>query len=195
VAERVVDQLETIEVDEHQTKYVVATPAHPYRGLEHLLKAPTVGQSGEAVVGRQVTGAGLRLLALGDILEYDHPAPIPGRGLRPRDYAPVVEGQDGMFDLRLIGASLKVLGELGDGAVAPSPIGKRPPALPGRRAPARRSKSMPSRWTASMRNDSLLFISRSLLRIRRGDRGTLNAAKPSSTRGGRDRYRQTTVTR
>ena len=75
VAERVVHELEAVEVDEHHRE-TPAVPAHPLqRADQRQLKRNPVGQPGESVVLRQETDALLGSLALGDVAPG---APVAG---------------------------------------------------------------------------------------------------------------------
>jgi len=69
VAEGVVDDLEAIEVDQHQRQLLLVALAEAQRLFEALVQAEPVGQVGERVVVGEVTVFFLGGLALGDVDE------------------------------------------------------------------------------------------------------------------------------
>ena len=76
VSERVVHQLEVVEVEVEHADTEVGAPSAGDGGLEHLLEEDPVGQSRELVVVREEVGLLLGGLAFGDV--EDHPLDEPG---------------------------------------------------------------------------------------------------------------------
>ena len=72
MAERVVDDLETVKVDEQHREIAVIAARVPQLDIEHFAEHRAVWKSGQRVVFRQLLDARFGLLALGDILA--HPA-------------------------------------------------------------------------------------------------------------------------
>ena len=70
VAERVVDVLEAVEVDEHHRGLLPVAVAQGERLAEPVLQQPAVGKPGERIMGGQVLGAAFRILQLGGALGH-----------------------------------------------------------------------------------------------------------------------------
>jgi hypothetical protein len=64
VAEGIVDELETIQIDEHHTELAIVALRNIDGSVEHLAEHRPIGQVGEIIVGRQVVGPYLGTPAL-----------------------------------------------------------------------------------------------------------------------------------
>ncbi len=69
VAQRVVDHLEAVEIDEQHRELAVVATARLDREIEELSEHRAIGQTREAVVGREVLDSFLGTLARGDVLD------------------------------------------------------------------------------------------------------------------------------
>ena len=90
MAQRIVDVLEEIEVEQMHGHDVVAFDARQ-RQLQPLVEQHAVGQAGQRVVQRHVRDLGLRAALLGDVLMGGDRAAVGHRLHRHRDVAPVVQ--------------------------------------------------------------------------------------------------------
>ena len=87
MAERIVDALEAVEIEEHDRELVAAAER-----LFHLVaEQHAVRQIGERVVARHVHDLGFGLPAFGDVLVGRDPAAVRSRTVQARDHASVVE--------------------------------------------------------------------------------------------------------
>jgi hypothetical protein len=94
VAERVVDDLEAVQVEAEHGE----APAAPERFVQPLAEQRSVGQAGQRVVVRHVRDARLGAAALGDVLEGEDAAAIRHRPRQPRHHLPaarLLEGRGG----------------------------------------------------------------------------------------------------
>ena len=87
MAERVVDALEAVEIEEHDGKPVAAGE----RLLHLVLEQDAVRQIGQRVVPRHMHDLGFGLAALGDILVSGDAAAVFGRRVEARHHAAVGE--------------------------------------------------------------------------------------------------------
>ena len=87
MAERVVDRLEAVEVDQVDGQAIVAVVELGQHVVDAFAELAAVGESGELVVARQMRDALLRALALGDVLENDDRAAVGHHAPRQRDAA------------------------------------------------------------------------------------------------------------
>ena len=99
MAERVVDLLELIEVDEQQRRQVRPVVRIRELALDFVLEADPVGQPGQLVEAREVIDARLRVASLGDVLHQHDGAAVGHRLERPLQRAPadVLRLQRGEF--------------------------------------------------------------------------------------------------
>ena len=150
VPERVVDELEVVEVDQDQRHRAVAPPRARHGGAQARLELGAVRQAGQRVEERQLAQLGLGAHAVGDVLageHGDHAALRVGqRGGLPGDPPPLAAAGDhlalvvrdglalGHQRLERLARRLAVLGRH-DGV---DPVRRPRARRPGRRAPAGR---------------------------------------------------------
>jgi hypothetical protein len=117
VAERVVHELEVVEVEEHHADAELVPASARERELEHLLEQDAVRQARELVVVREERDLLLRPLALGDVEDHalDQPrlAPLVADDERllahPQDAAVLVDHPVLVGERLLVPAGLDVL--------------------------------------------------------------------------------------
>ena len=85
MTERIVDDLEAVEVDEHNSEFLTVASPDLDRIADRLAEHQSVRQPGEIVMGGQEPRARLGLLALGHIFKDYHPSAIRHRLLGKRD--------------------------------------------------------------------------------------------------------------
>ncbi|MFO1197970.1 MAG: hypothetical protein U1E86_13480 [Burkholderiaceae bacterium] len=85
MAERVVDRLEAVEVDEDDRDAPIVPARQRERARQPVVQVLPVGQLGERVVQRQELDAFLRLLAGGDVAHDDHALLFPAELRQARD--------------------------------------------------------------------------------------------------------------
>ena len=84
MAQRVVDLLELIEVDEQQRREMALPVRHLQQPLDLVAEIDPVGQLRELVIAGQMADAGLRIAPLGDVLEQDDGTAVGHRLEGPR---------------------------------------------------------------------------------------------------------------
>jgi hypothetical protein len=121
VAERIVDLLELVEIDEVNGAHVVGAP-FVERALHAVAQHHAVGQPGQGIEARQMIDLGLGDLALGDVLDQHHHAAVLHRLDGEFERAPVhqVQGEGGIV------AAGKPRVEVIDHAARRSPTAVRP---------------------------------------------------------------------
>ena len=83
MAERVVDLLELVEIDEQQCRELVGVVRKAQQALDLVTEIDPVGKRRQLVVARQMADLGLRVAPLGDILEQHDGAAAGHRLERP----------------------------------------------------------------------------------------------------------------
>ncbi len=94
MAERVVDLLELIEIDEQHGAGLARMPRGSQRLVDLVAKVSPVRQAGERVVARHVADLGLGVLALGDVLDQHDRAAVFHRLEGEREIASVQRVDD-----------------------------------------------------------------------------------------------------
>ena len=80
MAERVVDGLEVVEVDEEECGRRLPAPPPGQAVVDPVGEQQSVGEAGERVVERLVARLGLEVLALGHVVEHEEDLAAAGRG-------------------------------------------------------------------------------------------------------------------
>src|SRR5262249_35848549 len=103
VAQRVVDPLETVEVDEHDRDSLAVAPRPPHGALEVIPEELPVGQPGQAVEEREPADLPLRALALRDVLER----PVQAHDLSVGDLRGALAAQNALLAFERLDAALE----------------------------------------------------------------------------------------
>ena len=83
MAERVVDLLELVEVDEQQRRQLFGALLDRQKPPDLVAEIDPVGQLGQFVIARQMTDPGFRVAALGDVFQQHDRAAAGHRLERP----------------------------------------------------------------------------------------------------------------
>ena len=89
MAQCIVDDLETVEIEKHDGKFPALAPAGLNSFGDRLPEHEAVREPGEIVMGRKETGARLGAALLGDIVKSGDDAAVGQRPMCDRDNAPV----------------------------------------------------------------------------------------------------------
>ena len=141
MAERVVDLLELVEVDEQQRRQLFGALLDRQQAADLVAEIDPVGKLGQFVVARQMADPGFRVLALGDVLDQHDGAAAGHRLERPGQRAVLAEVRIGRDDVAGAGVSRSPAGS----------AGRSPPTSFRRR---RRPRRFPRRWRRAARSSS-----------------------------------------
>ena len=99
MAERVVDLLELVEVDEQQRRQLFGALLGRQKTSDLVAEIDPVGQCGEFVIARQMADPGFRILALGDVLDQHDGAAAGHRLEGPGQRAVLADVRIGRGDI------------------------------------------------------------------------------------------------